>query len=644
MKYLKFLLLAIIIQVLFFSSKSAIALGIYSDEGIAFYAQNSTLGYATEGIAFYAYGTQQAETFPVYRFASSKSGDHFYTVNEDEKNAVANNSQWGYASEGIAFYAYASQLAGTLPAYRFVNQITGDHFYTISENEKVSVLNNPQWGYIAEGIAFYVFSQQETATFPVYRFINSSNGDHFYTISENEKNNISQSPVYRFINPKTGDHFYTISESEKNIVTNTSKSGYVAEGIAFYAYTSEILNMNPVYRFVSFKTGDHFYTISQEEKDSLLNNIQIGYSYEGIAFYASATQVTEHYPIYRFVNSTTGDHFYTISESERNYLLTTPLGSEISVGLWGYSKADIQSSPFQIDANKSYNIRNGNGAILAQLSANSTTSVTYDDNGNLEISGSVPSPLIVNSNVTFDSADGDNTSIIFNTHRSDYTNDWRGTIDRYRGKIKVQYYRGPDIVGGNSSSTLTQIWIINILPVEHYTWGAAELYGTGDIDHSKVMVTAFRSFGYRRVQSSTLLYPGYGFRVLSNSSDQNYGGYDWETNWPNVKKAAQETRGVTITYGGSTVVTPYSSWSAGSTRTYGSSRPWCKSVSDSYGNYNDSYWNHSSTKTQEQLIAEGSHMYGLIANGSARLAAKYDWDWQRILKYYYTGIGLTTNY
>jgi C1A family cysteine protease len=144
---------------------------------------------------------------PVYRFADTIEGNHFYTASESEKNMVTNEIfKDRFRDEGIAFYSYGNQVAGTGPIYRFASPVYGDHFYTISEDEKNTLLNQPEiWRY--EGIVFYAYFNQVAGTDPVYRFA---------------------SPVY-------GDHFYTISEDEKNTLLNQPEL-WRYEGIAFYAY------------------------------------------------------------------------------------------------------------------------------------------------------------------------------------------------------------------------------------------------------------------------------------------------------------------------------------------------------------------------------------------------------------------------
>ena len=168
-----------------------------------------------------------------------------------------------------------------------------------------------------------------------------------------------------------------------------------------------------------------------------------------------------------------------------------------------------------------------------------------------------------------------------------------------------------------------------------------ETTGTGPIEHTKVMTTIFRTYGFWYVKYANK-YAAYGFQIRSDSGSQVYWGEDWEAKYPNIKTAAQQTRGIFASYGGDVALTPYSSWSDGNTRSFQSvwgstDYPWCAAVSDPYGK--------NPNMTTAQLQAAGNSMVGLIANGSLNLAGSshnksYDW----ILKYYYTGISLPTNY
>jgi hypothetical protein len=56
--------------------------------------------------------------------------DHFYTTDPNGEGAQSS----GYVREGIAFFAFPTQLAGTVPLFRLFGR-GGDHFYTTDAGE-----------------------------------------------------------------------------------------------------------------------------------------------------------------------------------------------------------------------------------------------------------------------------------------------------------------------------------------------------------------------------------------------------------------------------------------------------------------------------------------------------------------------------
>jgi len=305
------------------------------------------------------------------------------------------------------------------------------------------------------------------------------------------------------------------------------------------------------------------------------------------------------------------------------------LGPLISVGLWSSSKSDLQSTPFKIEANEDYNIKNSAGTVLNEnpIPAAIQTRVTYESSGKLRVySDSYPETyLLDNGIVDFVSADGSST-IIFDVHRPS------SSFDQYRYSMRFRY-----------SDYSKKIWAINILPIEHYVWGMGEITGTGDEKYNQVMTISFRTYGYWKLKFSTK-YATEGFKVNATPGNQLYYGYGWEVDHPRIKQAAEITRGKLMMYSKSIneiAITPYSSWTDGKTRSFeerwGSTMyPWCKSVKDSYGKH--------PTKSTSQLETEGNHMVGLSANGALKLARDYDWAHEKIMKYYYTGVNFLNAY
>lgn len=130
--------------------------------------------------------------------------------------------------------------------------------------------------------------------------------------------------VYRFWSPVTGTHFYTMSEMEKEKLLTNYPDAWVYEGVAYHAYPDATDNeVRPVFRFWSNKSSSHFYTISETERDKLINKYADVWTYEGEAFYAYPIGDEPDWtkPVYRFWSGGNGSHFYTISESERDKLL-----------------------------------------------------------------------------------------------------------------------------------------------------------------------------------------------------------------------------------------------------------------------------------------------------------------------------------
>lgn len=99
---------------------------------------------------------QELNTEPLYRYWQREVSDHFYTTNELEIGTTTPGEvKNGYKSEGIAGYCYITEVPGTLPLYRYWSSKTHDHFYTINPNE-IDMTTLQQSGYIFEEIQCYL--------------------------------------------------------------------------------------------------------------------------------------------------------------------------------------------------------------------------------------------------------------------------------------------------------------------------------------------------------------------------------------------------------------------------------------------------------------------------------------------------------
>ncbi len=127
--------------------------------------------------------------------------------------------------------------------------------------------------------------------------------------------------VYRFFNTARGGHLYTISEIERDYIMNNLPE-WSYEGPKFRVYEENTAGSSPTYRFFNTRTGIHLYTISEAERDAVMQLPQ--WNYEGIKFYVHAGQETGTIPVYRLFNSVRGGHLYTISEHERDTVAALP--------------------------------------------------------------------------------------------------------------------------------------------------------------------------------------------------------------------------------------------------------------------------------------------------------------------------------
>lgn len=127
--------------------------------------------------------------------------------------------------------------------------------------------------------------------------------------------------MYRLYNPNSGEHFYTASLGEANNLKNV---GWRYEGHAWRAPTSG----TPVYRVYNPNAGDHHYTTSAAERDHL---VSVGWRYEGIGWYSGGSR-----PLYRLYNpnANTGTHHYTTSPVERDNVIRAGWNYE-GIGWYG---------------------------------------------------------------------------------------------------------------------------------------------------------------------------------------------------------------------------------------------------------------------------------------------------------------------
>lgn len=187
----------------------------------------------------------------------------------------------------------------------FMNKRGDYYFFYISDESKASEhatyspKNDSSTTFNAvNGGPVSASSVDEYLSVPMFRLRNPVTGEHFFTSSSAERDNVvkagwsdetpaggawmapvkSSAPIYRLYNPnkKTCNHLYSMNPAE---MANLTKAGWKVEGIAYY---SDVNKGQPIYRLYNAKTGDHHYTRSTKERDQLAST---GWKAEGVAWY-----------------------------------------------------------------------------------------------------------------------------------------------------------------------------------------------------------------------------------------------------------------------------------------------------------------------------------------------------------------------
>ncbi|NJL52271.1 MAG: hypothetical protein HC930_08705 [Hydrococcus sp. SU_1_0] len=116
-----------------------------------------------EGQAFRTLGENEfdpisgAESEEVYRFFNTKTGSHLYTTDENERDYITSNLEH-FSHDKSKFYAYETEVEGSVDVHRFYNPIEDLHVFTHSDTEIVDLMAEDS-GFNDEGVAFYLMPE-----------------------------------------------------------------------------------------------------------------------------------------------------------------------------------------------------------------------------------------------------------------------------------------------------------------------------------------------------------------------------------------------------------------------------------------------------------------------------------------------------
>lgn len=140
--------------------------------------------------------------------------------------------------------------------------------------------------------------------------------------------------MYRLYNPNSGEHFYTASANERN---ELYVLGWSYEGIGWVAPNAG----EDVYRLYNPNAGDHHYTPSAAEREMLL---EAGWSDEGVGWKTGGTV-----PLYRQYNpnAIAGSHNFTTSKDENASLVAAGWREE-GIGWYGIGEGRADAIPADV--------------------------------------------------------------------------------------------------------------------------------------------------------------------------------------------------------------------------------------------------------------------------------------------------------
>lgn len=123
---------------------------------------------------------ERYESTPVYRLYNHHTGEHLYTSDAGERDAI---EKLGWKYEGVGWYAPVNV---GLDVYRLYNPHEGDHHYTTSAEERDALVG---YGWKYEGSDWKSMESDDVNAHPIYRQYNPNqySANHNYSPTANER-------------------------------------------------------------------------------------------------------------------------------------------------------------------------------------------------------------------------------------------------------------------------------------------------------------------------------------------------------------------------------------------------------------------------------------------------------------------------
>jgi len=121
---------------------------------------------------------------PLFMYLNKDLKDHFYTTNFKELYG----GKLHYTFNGVLTGVYDVEHDGTIPVYRYFDDKTLAHMYTLNYNEwgKGTEIQTPEGdrGHTYEGVAFYLYKEPRQGLKPMYMFLNPKNNDAMFSMDK----------------------------------------------------------------------------------------------------------------------------------------------------------------------------------------------------------------------------------------------------------------------------------------------------------------------------------------------------------------------------------------------------------------------------------------------------------------------------
>lgn len=165
--------------------------------------------------------------------------------------------------------------------------------------------------------------------------------------------------------------------STQAVVGNTTLAPEVAPAVSATANStpSGVEHLNGVYRFYDTHTGDHFYTMSSAEKAQIQQTMP-WFTLEGTPW-ATPAKGADTVDVFRFLDTSSNTHFFTTSVSERDQIIKTALSYHYEgVAFEAYADA---SAPASMTLERFYNTQTGEHHFAG--SAEEAAGINHGDAG-----------------------------------------------------------------------------------------------------------------------------------------------------------------------------------------------------------------------------------------------------------------------